>query len=236
MSHRGLRALFPCLRRGLQTTTGVEVEQTAVQGRPRVWPLDHRGEEIKTAKARRLGISTSTQKLNMVAKLVRGMTIKEAERQMVGCRKKHSEHVWKTIAAAVTNARYAGLREDRLVVSEAFVGKGKYLKRIRPWHGKGRWGVEHKKYAHLTVKVRELDEELWEASVMPKYIHMRFGKPRKSPEDDRDHPIHKSDRVSWHSQLDLSLRSTKENVEGLRALLNAESSQQPTSDPPQTAK
>lgn len=204
-----------------------------MQRRPRVWPVDHRGEEIRTAKARKLGITTSPQKLNMVAKLVRGMTITEAQRQLVGCRKKHSEDVWRTIAAAVTNARHMGFREDRLVINQAYVGKGKYLKRIRPWHGKGRWGVEHKKYAHLTIIVRELDEELWEFSVMPKYIHLRFGKPRKSPEDDRNHPIHNSDRVSFHSQLDLSLRSTKERIEGLRALLSSESKKDSATDGPQ---
>lgn len=218
---RAFRTVFPNLCRRLQTeaAAAAEVNEAGIARKKRDWPLDPRGEEIRTAKARRLGISTSPQKLNMVAKLVRGMKIREAERQLVACRKKHSEHVWKTIAAAVTNARYAGLRMDRLVVSQAFVGKGKYLRKIRPWHGKGRWGVEHKKYAHLTIIVRELDEELWEASVMPKYVHMRYARGERDPDRDINHPIHKSDRVSWHSQLDLSMRSTKDNIDGLRSVL-----------------
>lgn len=188
--------------------------------RPRTWPLDPRGEEIRTAKARRLGITTSPQKLNMVSKLIRGSSIREATRLLMGCRKKHAEVVLRTMDAAVTNARYDGFRLDRLIVNEAYVGKGKYLRKIRPWHGKGRYGVEHKKYAHLTVIVRELDEELWEAKVMPQYVHMRFGKGRKNRVDDRNHPIHKSDRVSFHSQLDLSFRETRKRIEGLRDLLN----------------
>lgn len=216
------RSLCSSLSRGLQTEAALELNEAGIARKPRPWPLDNRGEEIRTAKARRLGISTSPHKLNIVAKLVRGMTINEAERQMVGCRKKHSEHVWKTIAAAVTNARHAGLREDRLVVSHAFVGKGKYLRKIRPWHGKGRYGIEHKKYAHLTVFVRELDEELWEAAVMPKYIHLGYRHGENDPDHDRNHPIHKSDRVSWHSQLDVSMRATRDNIQGLRALLEGE--------------
>lgn len=185
----------------------------------RPWALDHRGEEIRTAKARRLGISTSDRKLNILAKLVRGLSIREATRQLAGSRKKHSDVVMRTIDAAVTNAHYAGLRLDRLIVYEAYVGKGKYLRRLRPWHGKGRFGIEHKKYAHLTILVRELDEELWEAMVLPQYVHLRYGKGWKSPEDDRKHPIHKSDRVSYHSQLDLSFRDTLQRIQGLKDLL-----------------
>eukprot|EP00177_Eucheuma_denticulatum_P000465 GFKZ01000819.1.p1 GENE.GFKZ01000819.1~~GFKZ01000819.1.p1 ORF type:complete len:240 (-),score=26.97 GFKZ01000819.1:1046-1765(-) len=231
MIARSLRSLFSVCARRMGTGTAPVLSETGPPDvvpefrtrRGRDWPVDHRGEEIRTAKARRLGISTSDKKLNLVAKLVRGLTIQEAERQLVGCRKKHADVLMKTIAAAVTNARHFKLREDRLVVSEAFVGKGKYLKRIRPWHGKGRFGIEHKKYAHLTVILRELDEELWEASVLPQYVHMRYSDPDKHRIDDRDHPIHKSDRVSFHSQLDVSFRDTRKRVEGLRELLKGTS-------------
>eukprot|EP00171_Calliarthron_tuberculosum_P012465 IDg12465t1 len=125
----------------------------------RKWEVDRFGREIRTAKARRLGITTSPHKLNLVARLVRGMPIAEAQRQLVGCRKLHSTHVSECISTAFINAQAFGLREDRLVVHEAFVGKGKYLKKVRPWHGKGRYGIEEKKYAHLTVILRELDDE-----------------------------------------------------------------------------
>ncbi|CAN8071450.1 unnamed protein product [Agarophyton chilense] len=184
----------------------------------RVWPQDLRGMEIKTAKARRLGINTSPHKLNLVAKLVRNLRIEEARRQLTGCKKKTAPYVAATIQAAVKNATTFGMREDRLVVDEAFVGKGRYLRRIRPWHGKGRWGLEHKKYAHLTVKVRELDEELWEARVMSKYFHIKRGNGRP---DDENHPIHSSSKVSWVSDLDDSFRKTKERITGLKALISS---------------
>ncbi|KAI0561344.1 Ribosomal protein L22/L17 [Gracilaria domingensis] len=182
----------------------------------REWPLDLRGMEIRTAKARRLGINTSPQKLNLVAKLVRNLRIEEARRQLAGCKKKTAPYVAATIHAAVKNAKAFNLREDRLVVEEAFVGKGRYLPRIRPWHGKGRWGLEHKKYAHLTIKLRELDEELWENRVMSKYFHLRRGNGRP---DDENHPIHSSTKVSWVSDLDDSFRKTRERIEGLKELV-----------------
>lgn len=185
----------------------------------RKWPLDLRGEEIRTSKARRLGINTSTQKLNLVAKLVRGLTISEAQRQLIACKKKTAPIVSRTIDAAVTNAKAFNLREDRLIVNEAYVGKGKYLKRIRPWHGKGRYGIEHKKYAHLTIFLRELDEELWEAKTMTKYAHIRRS---TKDQDDMNHPIHKSDKVSFVSDLDTTLKDITGQVQGLKLLVEEE--------------
>lgn len=172
----------------------------------------------------------------MIAKLVRGLTTSEAERQLVGCRKKHTDVVMQTIAAAVKNSEYFQLRKDRLVVSQAFVGKGKYLRRIRPWHGRGRWGVEHKKYAHLTIILRELDEELWEASVLPQYVHMRYRSPKKEQVSDRDHSIHQSSRVSFHSQLDVSFNDTRKRVEGLKALVEEARVEDTTVDSQPSAK
>lgn len=184
----------------------------------RDWPLDPRGEPIRRAKARRFGINVSPRKLNLVAKLIRGMSIGEAYRQLAACKKKTAPIVKHAIETAVTNARAFGMKLDRLVVDEAYVGKGRYLKRIRPWHGKGRFGIEHKKYAHLTVFVRELDEELWEYKVLPKYLHF-LRSNRKQINDDASHPIHKSSSVSWQSDLDKCLMTTKDRITGLKIAL-----------------
>lgn len=186
----------------------------------RIWPIDPRGEEIRTAKARRLGVTTSVQKLNLVAKLVRNLTVSEAYRQLAGCKKKSAPIVAATIRAAATNARAFGLNQQRLVISEAFVGKGVYLRKLRPWHGKGRFGIEHKKYAHLTVKVRELDDELWEAKVLPQYVHTQRSTSKR--DHDLNHPIHQSSLVSWTSDLDEGFRKTRQAVSELKATIQTE--------------
>lgn len=195
-----------------------EEEDTSGARRPLApkWALDPRGEEIRTAKARRLGINVSHRKLDLVARLVRNLRVEEARRQLIGCKKKSAPLVMATIHAAVVNARVFNLREDRLIINEAYVGQGRYLPRIRPWHGKGRFGVEHKKYAHLTIILRELDEELWESRVMTRYVHFQRGKGRPV---DEDHLVHFSNQVKWVSDLDDSFRKTRENVAGLKALL-----------------
>lgn len=177
----------------------------------RRWPLDPYGIEIRTAKARRLGISTSTHKLNLVARLVRGMPVNEAYRQLAGSKKYHSAHVSRTIEAAVTNAKYFGLNVDRLIVQRAFVGKGRYIKSIRP-HSKGRFGIEHKKYAHLTVILQELDEEQWECKVAPQYVHLQYRKELSN----RTYNIE-----GWtvESDLDNAFFNTRETVKGLKVAL-----------------
>lgn len=163
-----------------------------------------------------MGISTSPHKLNLVARLIRGLSVEEAHRQLTGVLKKHRVDVSQCISAAVTNARSFGLDEERLVVSKAFVNKGKYLKRLRPWHGKGRFGIEHKKYTHLSVEVRELSDEQWEAQVLPQYIHMQYRSDKKSGitvPDDLVKP--------WlvRSQLDLSLEETKRRAAAVKSRL-----------------
>jgi large subunit ribosomal protein L22 len=191
----------------------------AARARPaqrRRWPLGVDGLPRRTASARRLGISTSPQKLNLVARLVRGLSVAEAQRQLVGTLKKHSVEVSQAIRTAVTNARSFGLVEERLVVSRAFVNKGKYLRRLRPWHGKGRFGIEHKKYAHLCVEVEELSDERWEAKVLPQYLHLKY-----RPDQDKPRRVAENLVKPWlvRSQLDLSLEETQRRTAKIRATL-----------------
>jgi ribosomal protein L22 len=188
------------------------------QTQKRGWPLGVDGQPVRTASARRLGISTSPQKLNLVARVVRGLSVSEAHRQLAGVVKKHAKEVGEVIRAAVVNARSFGMDEERLVVSRAFVGKGKYLKRIRPWHGKGRHGVHHKHYAHLNIEVKELSDEMWEATVLPQYVHMRF-RPANAGPAGRKLPANIVKPWLVRSQLDVSYEATKARAAELKSTL-----------------
>lgn len=190
------------------------IQQSASQRRR--WPKGIDGEPIRTATAKRLGISTSPQKLNLVTRLIRGLSVEEAQRQLAGTLKKHRAEVSAAIRTAVTNALSFGMLESRLIVSQAYVNKGKYLKRLRPWHGKGRFGIEHKKYCHLCLEVRELSEEEWEAKVLPQYVHMQF-RPKREKLD----KIPSSLVRPWtvRSQIDLSLEETQRRCSSIASLL-----------------
>ncbi|XP_057548962.1 uncharacterized protein LOC130827304 [Amaranthus tricolor] len=107
------------------------------------------------------GIKQSPKKVNLVAALVRGMRVEDALLQLQVTVKRASKTVYQVIHSARANAVHNhGLDPDRLLVAEAFVGKGFYKKRIS-YHAKMRHGIMMRPECRLTVVVRELtpDEE-----------------------------------------------------------------------------
>lgn len=104
-------------------------------------------------------IKESPKKVNLVAALVRGMRIQDALLQLSVLQKRAAKTVKRVVWDARANATHNhGLDGDRLFVAEAFVGKGKYLKRLS-FHAKGRSGIMHHPSCRLTVIVKELSDE-----------------------------------------------------------------------------
>ncbi|CAN6716843.1 unnamed protein product [Malus baccata var. baccata] len=107
------------------------------------------------------GIKQSPKKVNLVAALVRGMRVEDALLQLQVTVKRASKTVYQVIHSARANATHNhGLDPDRLLVAEAFVGKGFFRKRLS-YHAKGKCGVKVRPECRLTVVVREItpDEE-----------------------------------------------------------------------------
>ncbi|KAM0951958.1 putative ribosomal protein L22/L17 [Dioscorea sansibarensis] len=104
-------------------------------------------------------IRQSPKKLNLVAKLVRGMRVEDALLQLQVTIKRAAKTVYQVIHSARANAAHNhGLDPERLLVDEAFVGKGLYLKRLS-YHAKGRSGIMVRPRCRLTVVVRETTPE-----------------------------------------------------------------------------
>ncbi|CAM6047156.1 unnamed protein product [Sphagnum compactum] len=104
-------------------------------------------------------IKQSPKKVNLVAELVRGMRVDDALMQMAVSPKRAAKVVAKVVHSARANAVHNyGLNKDRLIVAEAFVGKDKYLKRLRI-HGKGKAGRMVHPRCRLTVILKELSPE-----------------------------------------------------------------------------
>ncbi|KAL1541454.1 50S ribosomal protein L22, chloroplastic-like [Salvia divinorum] len=107
------------------------------------------------------GIKQSPKKLNLVAALVRGMRVEDALLKLQVTVKRAAKTVYQVIHSVRANATHNhGLDADRLLVAEAFVGKGTHLKRVS-YHAKGRSGIRERARCRLTVVVREItaDEE-----------------------------------------------------------------------------
>lgn len=91
----------------------------------------------------------------MVAQLTRGLSVEQALAQCELLPKKAARLVLVALRSAQANATHNhGLAAERLVVQKAFVGKGRFLKRIK-FHARGKTGVMHHGVSRLTIVLEE---------------------------------------------------------------------------------
>ena len=110
------------------------------------------------ARARTSMMRVSAQKLNLVAAMIRGKKVSKALAELTFSRKRIAIDVKKTLESAVANAENNhDLDVDSLVVAEAHVGNALMLKRWTP-RARGRVGRIRKRFSHLTIVVREVEE------------------------------------------------------------------------------
>lgn len=106
-----------------------------------------------TAKTKYLRISP--QKARLVVDLVRGKTVREAERILLFSRKRAAGLVGKILKSAVANAaQNPNIDEKILFVQEIRVDQGPSLKRWRA-RAQGRAAAIKKRMSHITVVLKE---------------------------------------------------------------------------------
>ena len=77
-------------------------------------------------------LRVSPQKLNLLAQLIRGKKVDKALADLTFSRKRIARDVKKTLESAIANAENNhDLDVDALIVSEAYVGKGLVMKRLK---------------------------------------------------------------------------------------------------------
>ena len=105
-----------------------------------------------TSKLRYL--QTSPQKVRLVADLIRGKGVEEANQILTLNTKAASHHVQKCLKSAIANAesREEGVDIDRLYVKEIYVDKGPVLKRLQA-APMGRAHRILKRQSHITIKL-----------------------------------------------------------------------------------
>lgn len=102
-------------------------------------------------------LRTSQQKLNLVAQMIRGKKADRALTDLEFCSRRIANDVRKALESAIANAENNhGLDVDRLIVSEATVGKSIRMKRFRP-RARGRAARIHKDFSNLTIIVKETE-------------------------------------------------------------------------------
>lgn len=103
-------------------------------------------------------IRISPQKLNLVAALIRGMSVNSALTQLSFSSKRIAGDVKKGLQSAIANAENNhNLNVDLLYVKEAYVGKNLVMKRMHT-RGRGKSARVFRPFANLTLIVREKEE------------------------------------------------------------------------------
>ena len=100
-------------------------------------------------------VRSSPRKLNLVAQLIRGKSASKALVDLDFCPRRVAKEVKKVLMSAVANAENNhNLDVDRLVVTEATVGRQMVMKRFMA-RARGRAAGIEKWFSNLTVVVRE---------------------------------------------------------------------------------
>jgi large subunit ribosomal protein L22 len=110
------------------------------------------------ARAFMKNIRTSSQKLNLVAQMIRGKKAERALTDLEFSTRRVAQHVKTCLESAIANAENNhNLDIDNLIVSEAYVGKSLTMKRFRA-RAKGRGVRILKPFSNLTIVVKEKAE------------------------------------------------------------------------------
>lgn len=97
----------------------------------------------------------SPRKVRLVASLIRGKSVTDAENELNFLVKRAAEPFQKLMASAVANAKQNhGIDKDNLIVSEVTVDKGIVMKRMMP-RAMGRGARINKRTSHLYIVLAE---------------------------------------------------------------------------------
>ncbi len=111
--------------------------------------------KIQTAKLNYLKIAP--RKVRAVANTLKGLTVSEAEAQLLIGDRRSSEPLLKLLRSAVSNAKNQKFNADKLFIKEIRVDGGPMLKRQFP-RSLGRADMIQKKSSHITLNLAESEK------------------------------------------------------------------------------
>ena len=101
-------------------------------------------------------LRVSPIKLNLIAQPIRAKKVSDALRILKGMKKRSAHDVYKAVLSAMANAENnLGLDVDRLVISEASVGRNIILKRL-DIKGRSRMGRITKPFSQIRIVLQEV--------------------------------------------------------------------------------
>ena len=140
-------------------------------------PAPPAAKSVKSAKSVGRLLRVSPQKLNLVARSIRGLQVEKALNRLRFSSRRIARAARKILESAIANAENNhALNIDDLVVSEAYVGKNMVLRRWRP-RARGRAAPIRKPFSQLTIIVKEAP-----AAAPPKRKQADDAKPQAAKE------------------------------------------------------
>lgn len=106
------------------------------------------------AKAQLRFLQMAPRKVRLIAASIRGLSVNEAESQLVFRSKRAAGPILKLLRSAVANAKQAKMDPAKLVVTKITVDQGPMLKRSLP-RAMGRATPIHKKMSHIILVLEE---------------------------------------------------------------------------------
>lgn len=107
-----------------------------------------------TVKLRYLKIAT--RKVRSVADIMRGLSLREAEAQLLFSPRRASNNLLKLLRSAAANAKQQKLNVDKLLITEVRVDQGPKQKRWMP-RARGSMSPIEKRTSHVTLVLKESD-------------------------------------------------------------------------------
>jgi large subunit ribosomal protein L22 len=110
---------------------------------------------MKEVKAYLRYLRIAPRKVRLVADLIRGKSVLEAERVLNFTRKKAALPLMKLLKSAISNAKHNfNLDEKNLYISKITVDQGPKTKKVFP-RARGRADIKEKKTSHVTLILKE---------------------------------------------------------------------------------
>lgn len=121
----------------------------------------------KTASAHLKSLRMAPRKVRFVANVIRKMSARDAEAQLMVQRRRAAVPLLKLLRSAVANAKQASMDADKLVIQSLRIDQGTMLKRFLP-KAHGRATPIQKKLSHVHIVLAEKESQKESKFVMPK--------------------------------------------------------------------
>lgn len=96
------------------------------------------------------------RKVRAIADIIRGMSVNEAEAQLIFQRRRASKALLKLLRSAMANAKNNNLNPDKMIIGKITVDGGPMLKRALP-RARGSASPIQKKTSHVTLVLKEVE-------------------------------------------------------------------------------